>query len=226
MRRATLLALTLVAGVALAQNPFRDLAPTPEPEPEPTTASQPITIDIPDAPLPAPPLNIDGFPALPAPGALGGAPGAPANAAAAGPTVNVPADPVVFDLPDLPAPTLTDGLQVALRNPLHAPNLRSANPLLQPLPAPTVATSEELTEAPEAAGEEPPAGSLFCVEGAVLATSGGQTPTALIRCEGATHLLRVGDTIPGTDATIESITTLGVTIARQGHDQQLLLAAQ
>jgi len=225
VRRATLTALILVTGVALAQNPFRDLAPAPEPEEAPA-ANTPITIDIPASQLPTPPLNVDGFPALPAPGALGGdTPSGSAGVTATAPTVNVPDEPVVFALPALPDLSAPDALHVALRNPLHAPSAASAKPLLEPLPTPEVA-SEQPTEAPEAAGEEPVDGSVVCADAAVLATSGGHTPTALLRCGGATHLLRVGDTIPGTDATIQSIDTLGVTITREGQGRQLHLAAQ
>lgn len=220
MRRATLLALTLTAGVALAQNPFRDLAPTPEPQEAPAQ-SAPITIDIPASQLPSPPLNVDGFPALPATGALGNANGGSAPAAAAAPVINVPDQLVVFDLPTLSGIGQPTAPHIALRNPLHDLALQSATPLVEPLPTPQGAAQS--TEEPAATGEEQ---GVWCVDAAVLATSGGRAPTALIRCDGATHLLRVGDLIPGTDATIQSIDTLGVTVTLAGQGRQLQLASQ
>lgn len=218
MRRATLLALALTAGVALAQNPFRDLAPTPEPQEAPAQ-STPITIDIPASQLPSPPLNVDGFPALPANGTLGNTASGSTPAAAA-PVINVPDQPVVFDLPTLSGIGQPTDRHITLRNPLHDFARQNATPLLKPLPTPQAA---QPTEEPETTGEEQGA---WCVDAAVLATSGGRAPTALIRCDGATHLLRVGDLIPGTDATIETIDTLGVTITLAGQGQELQLASQ
>lgn len=215
MRRATLLALTLTLGVALAQNPFRDLAPAPEPDPEPTV-STPITIDIPDAPLPAPPTSVNGFPALPANGTY--QPDGTTSATPPKATVNIPDHPVVLALPELN--TFEHGaLTIALRNPLHAAAGTNATAILAPLPTP-VHEEQEPSALPEPAVEEGP----WCVDAAVLATSGGQSPTALIRCDGATHLLRVGDLIPGTDASIEAIDPVSVTITRANHSHQLQLA--
>jgi len=204
-----------MAGVALAQNPFRDLAPIPEPEPQPTR-STPITIDIPNAPLPAPPTSIDGFPALPAPGAMND--NTLTTTAAPAKAVNIPNQSVILALPELntlePEP-----LEVTLRSPLLTPTSASIHPLLEPLPTPEPAREEMVSE-PKPTEET----DLWCEDAAVLATSGGQAPSALIRCGSATHLLRVGDTLPGTDATIKAIDSLGVTIARHGEGHHLHMA--
>lgn len=213
MRSVTLTALILMAGVTLAQNPFRDLAPPPEPEPEPVII-EPINIDIPEAPVPEPLSEVNGFPALPTPGAY------ESSDSQLTPTVNVPTEPVVFTLPDLSRSQDDSDLSVSLRNPLYANNDSGIRPLTGPLPNLGQPTEEPEMQ-PETAENE---NAGLCVDAAVLATSGGSAPTALIRCDGITHLLRVGDAIPGSSVTIQEITPLGVTLTHEGQGTQLQLA--
>ena len=222
MRRA-LLALLLLASAtqALAQNPFRDLYEPPQPEV--VEAPAPIVINVPQSPLPAPPVMIDGFPVLPATGTI---------ETEVAPSITVPDEAPVFPMgalalpePDtyvasLRAPGAThSNLPAPIRAPVTPPAPQETPEPAQDEAQPEAETS--LTASPDDSEEA----QAWCVDGAVLAVSGGPRPSALVYCGGQTHLLRVGDIIPGTTATITHIDASGVTLTRHESDQRLLLAA-
>ena len=229
MRRGLLTLLLLASTTAaLAQNPFRDLYEPPQPEAE--AAPGPIVIDVPESPLPAPPVHIDGFPVLP--------PGGAAESEAP-PTITIPDEAPVFPMLT-PAPPEAEAYAAHLRAPdatIHGVPAPVRTPIALPEREPEPEAEVEAETDPVAVAAESEETSMtaspddneeaqaWCVDGAVLAVSGGTRPSALVRCGGETHLLREGDTIPGTNASITSVDASGITVTQREGDQRLLLAA-